>query len=158
METLNEEMLVLLNDMHEDPKIFTGTSLKRHKNRIRKIMKENDLDTILDYGCGKAKHHPKNWNIAKYDPGYPPFSEKPVGQFDMVICTDVLEHIEEEFIDAALDDIYNYAKHYVFLNIATQPAVKVLADGRNAHVTVKSKKWWKEKLDKYPIRTYISFD
>lgn len=37
-------------------------------------------------------------SITLYDPGYEPYSTLPVGDFDGVICTDVLEHCPEEDI------------------------------------------------------------
>jgi 2-polyprenyl-3-methyl-5-hydroxy-6-metoxy-1,4-benzoquinol methylase len=34
--------------------------------------------------------------FALYDPGYPKHSALPKGKYDGVICTDVIEHIDEK--------------------------------------------------------------
>src|SRR5262249_17383902 len=65
---------------------------------------------------------------------------------DLVACTDVLEHIEPECIGAVLDDIASLVRHLVFLVIATQPAKKTLADGRNAHLIQEPVQWWAPPL------------
>jgi hypothetical protein len=64
----------------------------------------------------------------------------------MVVCTDVLEHIEPEHLDAVLRHVCSLAKKAVFLQIATRPAKKCLPDGRNAHLTVQSAEWWLAKI------------
>ena len=43
--------------------------IKKYMPQIEEVIKEHNIDTnsILDYGCGKAQHHPENWNAYKYD-------------------------------------------------------------------------------------------
>jgi len=38
---------------------------------------------------------------------------------------------------------------FVFCTIAGYPARATLSDGSNAHVTIKPKEWWIEKIRKY---------
>ena len=38
--------------------------------QIKEIIEKYNIDTILDYGCGKAQHHPDSWNSYKYDQQY----------------------------------------------------------------------------------------
>jgi 2-polyprenyl-3-methyl-5-hydroxy-6-metoxy-1,4-benzoquinol methylase len=54
----------------------------------------------------------------------PEFSAKPDRRFDLVISTDVLEHIPEESIDEVLKDIFNYSDQWVFLTICTRELEK----------------------------------
>ena len=72
--------------------------------------------------------------------------KKPAGRFDIVICTDVLEHIPEHEIPIVLKEIDGYAWEIVFLSICTREARKTLPDGRNAHLTIKPPDWWKGKI------------
>ena len=60
--------------------------------------------------------------------------------------TDVLEHIEEENLDAVISEIYSKADKFVYLGICNSPANSILPDGRNAHVTQKELDWWLEKI------------
>jgi 2-polyprenyl-3-methyl-5-hydroxy-6-metoxy-1,4-benzoquinol methylase len=62
---------------------------------------------------------------------------------DIVACTDVLEHIEPDCLDDVLKDIRRCTKKVAFLLIATRPAIKVLADGRNAHLIQQPYTWWR---------------
>jgi 2-polyprenyl-3-methyl-5-hydroxy-6-metoxy-1,4-benzoquinol methylase len=97
---------------------------------------------ILDYGCGKstlAQNLP--FNISQYDPAVELYSGRPEAA-DIIVCTDVLEHIEPELIDNVLDDIKNLMKVGGFIVVSTRAAKKVLKDGRNAHLIQEDVKWW----------------
>ena len=63
------------------------------------------------------------------------------GLFDILTCLDVLEHVEIDSIDATLQEINSLTKNFVIV-IDLQPAVKRLADGRNAHVLLAPSEWW----------------
>lgn len=138
--------------MHERG-MFPGHSLKAHVETIRGLIVETGSTSLLDYGCGKGfqynglrLHEPWGVMPSLYDPGVPGIDIKPTGKFDGVICTDVMEHIEESDIDSVLDEIFGYAEKFVFLSICTRPAKKLLPDGRNCHLTVKPEDWWDAKL------------
>lgn len=101
---------------------------------------------ILDYGCGKRTlEEALGFPIANYDPAIPGLDEAPQPA-DIVSCTDVLEHIEPDCLPAVLSDIRRVTKRAVFLTIATRPAKKFLADGRNAHLIQQPARWWVEQL------------
>jgi hypothetical protein len=80
-----------------------------------------------------------------YDPAVEQYSVLPEGTFDAVICTDVLEHIEEEDVADVIREIYSKSDKFVYLGISNEPASSHLPDGRNAHVTQKSLDWWIEQ-------------
>lgn len=105
--------------------------------------------SILDYGCGKAKLRDalrKEGRIVHcYDPAVPEFSGRPASA-DLVVCTDVLEHIEPHFLYHVLTDIAMLTQHTAFLVACTRPAKKSLPGGRNAHLIVEGPAWWAEKL------------
>jgi hypothetical protein len=89
------------------------------------------------------------WGVAEircYDPGYAPFAELPTGSFDGVICTDVLEHCPEEDIPWIVEELFGFARKFVFANVACFPARKRLPSGGNAHCTIKPVKWWEEHV------------
>lgn len=139
--------------MHEMGR-YSGGLTKDFIAQIKQLVEQCDAQTLLDYGSGKGRQYSeykqhKEWGGIEpicYDPGYPPFSTRPSGKFDGVICTDVAEHIPENEVDWFLEDVIGYANKFVFFCIFTGLAAKCLPDGRNAHLTVRDEKWWVQKL------------
>lgn len=133
--------------MHEAKK-FNGDSLGMHIPEIKKLIKLYDCKTILDYGCGKAKVHKKEklGDVTLYDPYYEPHSKPPQGTFDMVICTDVLEHVPFDEVSQTLENLMGHADKVLFLVISTKPAKKKFTNGENVHLTVRPESWWDAML------------
>lgn len=127
---------------------FSGGSLEIHLSEIKQLIKEYDIHSLLDYGCGKAKCHKKKLveKTTLYDPYCEPYSSKPEGTFDMVICTDVMEHVPEEDVGKVLAELLNYTDKVLYLSIATYPASKKFSNGNNVHLTIKPKEWWEKML------------
>jgi len=97
---------------------------------------------ILDYGCGKGLLKTTlGWPIREYDPSIPG-KDAPPEPADFLTCTDVLEHIEPECLEHVLNDLQRLTRKIAFLNIATRPAKKILADGRNAHLIQQQLPFW----------------
>ncbi len=138
-----------------------GNTSGKNVPYVRPWLRQLRPRTVLDYGCGQSDLE-KDFvpvgvkTFVKYDPAIPHLSEKPHGTFDCLLCTDVLEHIEERDLPAVIGEIRRYAPHAVLI-VDTVLARQKLPDGRNAHVTVKSKKWWQAEFQKHydvvvPIR------
>ena len=109
--------------------------------------RNNRAIDILDYGCGKqtlAATLP-NLDIRGYDPAMPDM-QTPPEPADLVVCTDVLEHVEADCIDDVMEDLCRVTRHAAFVTVATRPAHKTLADGRNAHLIVENLHWWRDKF------------
>lgn len=106
--------------------------------------------SVLDYGCGRCNlvNTLGIKDTYKYDPAIPEFSIRPNKQFDLVICTDVLEHVSEDGLNYIFKDIRSFSDN-VFFTICTRLASKILPDGRNAHQTVKPADWWQKKIKRY---------
>lgn len=65
---------------------------------------------------------------------------------DFAFCTDVLEHIPPEDVDAVLNNVLNSARR-VYLainNVADHYGQRI---GETLHLTVQSFAWWREKLE-----------
>jgi hypothetical protein len=103
---------------------------------------------VLDYGCGQCTlEKDLGWPIRNYDPCIPGL-DAPPEPADVVVCTDVLEHVEEDCLDEVLDDLQRVTRRIGFLVIATRPADKILPDGRNAHLIQQAAPWWLPKLER----------
>lgn len=117
------------------------------------------LSSVLDYGCGKgllkqglarlvadgSDQTDLAGLVREYDPAIPGKDAAPAPA-ELVVCTDVLEHVEPSYLDAVLDDLRRLTLNVAFLNVATRPAEKTLPDGRNAHLIVEPSSWWLPKL------------
>jgi hypothetical protein len=147
--------------MHDKKaKHFSGYSIKPYVQEIAGLVWDRLPRRILDYGSGKGYQYlalrlHDHWGGILpfcYDPGVVQLRIKPEGKFAGIICTDVMEHIEEADVDDVLDDLFGFADDhaFVFLAIACRPAKrKRLPDGRDVHVTIKPPAWWDAKLAKY---------
>lgn len=125
-----------------------GTSGKLYVDEVKQIAKRIGTQDILDYGSGKctlqlALGRP----IRNYDPAVPELAVPPLPAA-MVVCTDVLEHIEPDCLEAVLNDLKRVTLDLAFLVVATGPAVKSLPDGRNTHLLQQPFTWWLEHLEK----------
>lgn len=113
---------------------------------VRDLIDRFQPDTILDYGCGQgALGRELGRPIAEYDPAIEGKESLPEPA-NLVVCTDVIEHIEPELIDEVLDHLKLLTKKVLFAVISTRPANKFLADGRNAHLIVQPWEWWETKI------------
>ena len=132
-------------EYHKDNKKYRGDNLAPQIHHILELIQMTQSTTLLDYGCGKGNQWTNNVlpvTPTLYDPAVPEHENKPNGQFDGVISTDVMEHIPEEQIPQVFQEISQYATRFVFLAIATDPAIAVLPNGENAHCTLKPLEWW----------------
>ena len=99
----------------------------------------SEWEDILDYGCGKGTLRKALVRpIAEYDPAIPGKDGEP-DKHDYVVCTDVLEHIEPEYLTDVLRHIASTIGISGLLVVATRPANKALPDGRNAHLLVRER-------------------
>ncbi|NQV43551.1 MAG: hypothetical protein HQ501_01510 [Rhodospirillales bacterium] len=145
MPLISEEYRELNKLLHQSKPDYgtSGTSNAKYVVELANAIGSND---ILDYGCGKGTlNECMNVEIKEYDPciegkGSPPLPA------EIVVCTDVLEHVEPDCLDAVLDDLQKLTKRALLLVVATRPAVKSLADGRNAHLIVEPIEYWLPRL------------
>lgn len=143
---ITEDYKELNRKLHEaDPEY--GTSGAKWRDFIRYTSDYGRMD-ILDFGCGKctlAEALGPAYSVTHYDPCIPEFSSTPEPH-DAVACTDVMEHVEPELVDSVLKEIRRLTRKRAFFAIAMHPALKVLEDGRNAHLTIRDRLWWTQRL------------
>lgn len=131
---------------HElDPDFCGGYSIKKHREEIESMLVLSESETVLDYGCGKAKHWKENhpsFDLTLFDPYIEEYSTLPPWGFDMVVCCDVMEHVPVEEEKRVLRHIFALAEKFVFLAISIKPAKKRFPDGTNLHINLKTLMEW----------------
>jgi len=145
---ISEEYRKEQEHLHQNPNY--GVASVTFAPIVTHLINTLQVDEMLDYGAGKGRlaHSIKPdraVQIALYDPAMPDYCDDPEPS-EFVTCIDVLEHIEPDCLDSVLDDLKRVTLHYGFFTIHTGPAVKVLQDGRNAHLTQEDYRWWMPKL------------
>ena len=149
MKLISNKYRTELRNYHKQEETW-GVGPKWNIIRICKFLYDNNIESVLDYGCGKGWYLPfiLPININNYDPAVFKWSIVPKTQ-DYLLCIDVLEHVEPELIDETLADLFNRASKYQYHLIACHPAKKKLNDGRNAHLIIETPEWWKQKLETF---------
>jgi 2-polyprenyl-3-methyl-5-hydroxy-6-metoxy-1,4-benzoquinol methylase len=143
---ITPEYLALQKQLHATNEHY-GTSGARYADIVRQISKWGRY-AILDWGCGKqtlAKALGPAYRVTNYDPCIEGL-DTPPDPHPTVACTDVLEHIEPHLVNDVLAELRRLTAHKALLVINTGPAKKVLADGRNAHISMHPSDWWIERI------------
>lgn len=103
---------------------------------------------VLDYGCGQGhlKAALPGYDVREYDPAISGKDGRP-SPASVVVCSDVLEHIEPALIDNVLSDLRNLTQTVAIMVIATGASRKMMADGRQAHLIVENAAWWRARIE-----------
>lgn len=147
---ISDEYKRLNSELHSTNEHY-GTSAINHVNDILSFYKRIGATSILDYGCGKGTLKfamGKTIDVREYDPAIEGKDDEPEPA-DLLVCTDVMEHIEPECMEKVISHITSKTKLGAFITICTSPAKKFLADGRNAHISLHSCGEWVDKFAKH---------
>lgn len=134
-----------------------GTGPKISVIGICHWMYMNNIKRVLDYGCGKGRLSLfLPIEVSNYDPGIPEWCVNPKPE-DYLLCTDVLEHVEPDYIENVIEHLVSKFKKKAYLIIALGPSRVILPSGRNAHLIIKSAEWWIKLVKKYAFIEHIEF-
>lgn len=123
-----------------------GISSGKWAPQIKQVFDKEGCATILDYGCGQGQlKHALGDIVTEYDPCITGKDNDPAPA-DMVVCSDVLEHIEPHCLTDVLHHLHSKVGKRLFVVVHLQPAAKTLADGRNAHLILQPPEWWRERF------------
>lgn len=138
---ISPEYAALNAELHERVPAY-GTGGHKWADYVRKLCAQVEAGSILDYGCGKQSLRDAlpGLIVHGYDPAIEGCDTRV--ECDIVVCTDVLEHVEIECMREVVSDVIAHARKAVVLSIACRESGKILADGRQAHITVRSPDWW----------------
>ncbi len=133
---------------------FGGLGILNHAKSIKTLAQAVGAQSMLDFGCGRGDayrsphklHHqlglPRS-AVTLYDPVFRPDSRLPTGAFDLVVCSDVVEHLLEDEVDEFVKRLFGYSRKAVWTSFCARPAKKFFPDGvTNLHTCVKPAEWW----------------
>jgi len=89
---------------------------------IETFVKELEVTTILDYGCGNNNlsyiltNNIDNPNCVGYDPYIPYFSTRPTRK-ELTVCFSVLHMVGETDLDRVIRDIHSLTERYLLIHI-----------------------------------------
>ncbi len=149
-----QEALLGLHDNYEWG--YTG-GMYAGETVLNLLQEFPEIETILDYGCGDGSLKKwieekgvtdKKWTL--YDPGIPEYKNTPQGRFDLVITTDVLEHVEEIMLNKVLIQLRELTGRFLYNEIACYFTGTVFGGGpypgQDLHLNVKAPDVWAKRL------------
>tara|TARA_R100000808_G_C2081311_1_gene105018 strand:+ start:53 stop:598 length:546 start_codon:yes stop_codon:yes gene_type:complete len=150
----------LYKTLHEQDPSYGATSIG-YLLEVEKIIKQrkfgafDELNSVIDFGCGKGtllkalNDSNLSVNVDGYDPAIPEYKDLPDKKYDMLICTDVLEHVYEDELRGVYNQFDILDPSVMYLVVCTREAYSILPDGTNAHKTIKDICWWIKELKNY---------
>lgn len=136
--------------LHDEAR-FYGFYGWRRAREVARLVRHYGAESVLDYGCGKRTlwracrrlRNEVRWE--NYDPCLEGLDAPPVPA-DLVLCCDVLEHVEPDCLDEVLDDLRRLSKKAALLAVCTGPGNRNLPDGRNTHLIIENAEWWLPRI------------
>ena len=105
--------------------------------------------TLLDYGCGKGAFlHEMNrsgrFRFARgYDPAVAAFKPRPAQLYDLIVCLDVLDQVEGEFVEPVIEDVAQFVGRFAVFDVIT------LQTPRLEHLNPRSAAVWTEIIARH---------
>lgn len=133
--------------LHEDKNVKYGYKGFQQAERVFLAKHEYHCRSVLDYGAGKrtldkALRSLYGLRIKNYDPAIPGLDSLP-RPADMVVCCDVMEHVEPQYVGQVILHLHSLTKKVLFLRVCTVPCTsKTLPDGTDPHRTVWTELQW----------------
>ena len=147
-----------------------STAHKRVGRSVVALLAEHsDLTSVLDYGAGKSTLEDyvqarvaRSLNWTNYDPGMLGLDSVPTGQYDLVVTSDVLEHVEPECVEDTLELLGRLTRKVMHNNIPCTLTGKTFASGpykgKDLHLTIKTPDEWRQMFtDLLPDFTELSY-
>ena len=156
---ISEAYRKMQQQLHKNPDY--GVASVQFAPMVAQVIEATRADELLDYGAGKGRlgialkqNLQRPLVIHHYDPAIPEWSAPPA-PCGFVACIDVLEHIEPALLDNVLNDLRRVTADVGVFTVHTGPAVKVLPDGRNAHLIQQPPAWWLPKfLERFELANF----
>ena len=147
---ITQEYKRLNSILHDDVPGY-GTSGYKKASLIEGVIEQAKAKTLLDYGAGKQTLKPVLSKLIDYR-AYDPCIEgidSPPEIADVVVCTDVMEHVEPECVDSVLAHVFSLTQKAAVFSICCEVGSRLLVNGKPAHCSVHPAGWWVSKLEQF---------
>jgi hypothetical protein len=136
--------------------VFGMSGQVKFKEILKKLLFKYDIETLLDYGAGQGSWENKIdenntlrtflklKKINFFEPARK-LNKKIISE--CVVSFDVLEHVFISDVPWVIYDIFSHSSKLVIINVACYPAIKILPNKENVHITVRDAFWWKGMID-----------
>lgn len=105
--------------------------------------------SLLDYGCGKGAFTMEMARlnlfryIRGYDPAIPAFKARPAQLYDVVTCLDVLDQLEDAFVEPAIIDVAQFTGGIAVFSVITRQVPQL------EHLNPRSGSTWREIIGRH---------
>jgi hypothetical protein len=142
---------------------FSDMEIRAFKDIVKPLIKQYEVKTLLDYGCGGSDYDVAGFNEEDNQSAKSFFELDEVSLFepardidqrkksDGVVCFDVLEHIFISDVPRVVRELFELTDKLLIVNVACYEARALLPNGENAHITVRPSLWWKGLFDTISI-------
>jgi len=136
-----------------------STGAKNFGYRVLNLLSaREDIKTVLDFGCGHGflgefvREQRPDIIWSDYDPSIEGKDELPeMGYYDLIVSSDVMEHIEPEKLKEVLHWMYDHGKYQYHLISCELCQGPLMSDGRNPHLIVETPEWWREQFEPFGV-------
>ncbi len=131
-----------------------GKGGNAHYYYIATIIYYQGYRGAIDFGCGKGGladqlDRQSGFTCDRYDPAIPGIDVLPDKRtYDVVVNTDVLEHIPEAELDSVLHVFRKLSENAIIIPHLSR-ATRILPNGENAHCTIKTPSEWASLFRQY---------
>lgn len=151
-ELLSPKYRDLNSELHLDGQVLYGYKGWEQADLAESLYRKYECASALDYGAGKQslsnEMRRRGIGMADYDPAIPHISSLP-NPADLVVCSDVLEHVEPEYFIRVMNHIRSLTGKCLLVRVCLVPCTsKTLPDGSDPHRIVKDQEWWLNALEK----------
>jgi hypothetical protein len=152
IRTYSEAWLDLHRQTHARQAVF-GTHrhpyLRDTIRRLADAAATSERPSLLDYGCGKGVflREMAESRLFRYTRGYDPavdaYKSRPAQTYDLVLCLDVLDQVEDEFVEPVISDVAQFAARFALFDVITvqTPAL--------AHLNPRSAQTWQQIVSRH---------
>jgi hypothetical protein len=105
--------------------------------------------SLLDYGCGKGVFLEEMGRlrlfryIRGYDPALGRFKARPAQTYELVTCLDVLDQLEDAFVEPAIRDVAQFTGRLALFDVITRQVPQ------REHLNPRSASTWRDIIDRH---------